>query len=1097
MRSIYTFCIIASCFLVVSSCAKEERNFLALDAEKTGVYFQNTLTPSPELNILNYLYYYNGAGVLAADFNNDGKIDLFFTGNQVADVLYLNQGNFNFTKGQEFPKNLKNGNWSTGATYVDINNDGLLDIYICKASGYGALKGRNQLWVNQGTDKNQLPSFKEEASKYGLDFSGLSTHAAFFDYDLDGDLDLYLLNHSVHPNRNYGHGGLREGYHPQFGDVLFQNNNGYFEDRSEEAGIFQGRIGYGLGLSIGDINGDQYPDIYVGNDFFENDYLYLNQKDGTFREVISNDPLQLGHTTHYSMGNSLADLNNDGKLDILSLDMLPENLKTYKTSGLEYGYPIYRQYLAKNYAPQYMQNTLHINIDGERFSEIAQLSGIAATEWSWGVLPADFDNDGLTDIFISNGILGATNDMDYMNFIANEDIQKRIDKGMAKTDLPLTKEIPEKKVPNYFFSNTGDLQFINQTSSWFDDDPTFSHGSVYADLDNDGDLDLVVNNTNDPVGIFKNNSPLSNSLKVQFRGSSKNQLGIGATVSLFGTQNQTQQNFPVKGYLSTVPPELHFGVGTDTLIDSLIVNWPDGKQQKLVKVPANKLLTLAYENASFEAIEITKRVPAITKYSVLDSIIDFKHQENVSVDFDREPLIPYAGSNEGPSIAIADVNHDQREDIFIGGAKKQPSALFLQDANGGFQQVKTNVFELLAIREVIASTFFDANGDGWLDLLVGYGGNEFQSGKNLHPELFINQQGTLHRLPSAIPPALEANISDIEATDLDGDGDFDLILATDQMPGNFGHGAKNYILFNDGQGNFEDSTASFAPNFRDFGSIKELKVVDFNKDGKKDIIAVGHWNPIGLFLNNGKTLVLTQATGLENTEGLWESIEVVDIDKDGDLDIICGNWGLNSKLTASLEKPLSLYRNDFDGNGQEEAIVTYYHGVVETPFASKDELVKQLPILNKEFLSYAKFADASIQELFGRDQLADSYTKEVFTLETTLFKNLGNNQFQILELPLMAMASQIRKILVKDLDEDGFPELILLGNNHHISTQLGRLDALHGLILKNNGKGEYKEIEHLKIDGQVNDAVPINHSGKTAFLVARNNQTPVLLKVNE
>ena len=511
--------------------------FSLVPSSRSNLDFTNKLTNSEELNILTYLYYYNGAGVSAADFNNDNLIDLYFTGNQVADELYINRGGLKFEKVTKTTGINNSTNWTTGVTHVDINNDGLLDIYVCKASGYRGLEGRNLLYVNQGVNKNGIPLFKEQAKDFGLDFSGLSTHSAFFDYDLDGDLDMYLLNHSVHPNRMYGNGSVRESYDSISGDVFFKNQDGVYVDVTKETGIYQGRIGYGLGLSVSDVNNDGYPDVYVGNDFYENDYLYINQQNGTFKEIISSDISRLGHTTHFSMGSAIADINNDGLSDILSLDMLPEDLETYKTSGLEYAYPIYRQYLKNGYAPQFMQNTLHLNLGETYFSEIAELSGISATEWSWGALLADFDNDGYKDAYISNGIKGATNDMDFMNFIANEGIQRRIDAGMGKKDMPLVNEIPEKKVSNYFFKNNTDLTFSNATDEWFEKRPSFSNGCIYADLDNDGDLDIVVNNVDEDAYLLENNSNSKNYLKVEFSGPPKNRFGIGTKVVAYSNGN--------------------------------------------------------------------------------------------------------------------------------------------------------------------------------------------------------------------------------------------------------------------------------------------------------------------------------------------------------------------------------------------------------------------------------------------------------------------------------------------------------------------------------------------------------------------------------
>ncbi|MEO0573743.1 MAG: VCBS repeat-containing protein, partial [Bacteroidota bacterium] len=890
-------------FFLVTACSRNEEYLLiGLNQEKTGIYFSNTLKNSPSLNILNYLYYYNGAGVVAADFNNDGYIDLFFSGNQVQDELYINQGNLSFKPTTTISGMVPTSSWSTGATHVDINNDGLLDIYICKVSGYHHLTGKNLLYVNQGTDAEGVPIFKEVAAEYGLDFSGMSTHAAFFDYDLDGDMDMYLLNHSVHPNRNYGQGKLRQGYHPQFGDILFRNNNGHFEDVSEEAGIFQGKIGYGLGISIADVNNDSYPDIYVGNDFFENDYLYINQKDGRFKEIISNDNMKLGHTTHFSMGNTIADLNNDGLSDIVSLDMLPENLETYKSSGLEYAYPIYRQYLNKGYSPQYMQNTFHVNIDGQNFSEIAYLSGIAATEWSWGVLPLDLDNDGYKDLFISNGIVGATNDMDYMNFIANEDIQRRIDNGLHQNDLPMVQEIPQKKVPNYVFRNRGNLTFENVSSYWIKSTPTFSNGSVYADFDNDGDLDLVINTINEPVIFLENTSLGTNSITLKFNGPENNLFGIGAKVILYSSEMQVQENFPTKGYLSTVPPELYFGLGKDSIIDSLKVKWPDGKIQSLRDIKANQTIVFNHREA---IAENNKTQSYKNRFVVIDSVIPFAHNENISLDFDREPLVPFSSSNEGPSVAINDINNDNRQDIFIGGAKRQSSRLFVQQSDGNFVPVQNSLFEKNNIKETTCSHFFDANGDGWQDLVVGYGGNEFAVGQNVRPQLYINHNGILEVHENAFNPSIEGNLASIKTTDFDEDGDLDLILIADRKPGNFGETPESFVLFNNGKGYFEDVTPIFAPDFRSLGNLKDIEILDLNADGKKDVIAIGHWIPISIFLNNGKQLQLQKNSSLEQTQGWWNSIEMADFDNDGDLDMMCGNWGLNTKFNASVKKPIT------------------------------------------------------------------------------------------------------------------------------------------------------------------------------------------------
>ena len=1088
MRAIffYSLCIL----LVFSNCSKNNHLFVVKDQNSTNISFSNTLENKPDLNILNYLYYYNGAGVVAADFNNDGFIDIFFTGNQVQDELYLNKGDFVFENITKKAGLTGVTSWSTGATHVDINSDGLLDLYICKVSGHNDLKGKNLLYINQGVDTDGVPQFKESAETYGLDFSGLSTHASFFDYDLDGDLDLYLLNHSVYPNRNYGHGNLRKGYDALAGDVLFENKEGVFIDRTEFAKIFQGRIGYGLGLSVADINNDGYPDLYVGNDFFENDYLYINQQDGTFHEILSTEADKLGHTTHFSMGNTIADINNDGLVDIISMDMLPENLQTYKSSGLEYGYPIYRQYLNKGYAPQYMQNTLHLNLDGSRLSEIANISGISATEWSWGSLAADFDNDGHKDLFVSNGILGATNDMDYMSFIASEAIQKRIDQGMNDADMPLVQEIPEKKVANYFFHNKGDLTFKDVTSEWMNEKPSFSNGTVYADLDNDGDLDIIVNNINDVATVLENTSQLNNYLQITFKGPKKNRFGIGTKAVLFCSgKQQVKENFPVTGYLSAVAPEVHFGLGTDTIIDSLKIYWPDGKMERLTNLKGNSKILVDYSTA-YLGTSISDM--AAKGFTINKNPLSFKHEENISLDFDREPLIPFAYSNEGPTIAVGDSNNDGLEDVFITGAKKQSDRLYEQTTEGQFKISDTS-FEEFSGREGTASLFFDANGDGLQDLIVAYGGNEFGSGPNIRPQLFLNLDGTLKAV-EAFAIDIEGHISSINTGDLNNDGHLDLVMTSGSIPGSFGKTPRNYVLLNDGKGYFREATSTFAPDFQFLGNLMDAKITDINDDGHLDIVAVGHWTPISIFLGNGTALQLQTENGLHDKKGLWNTVSIADMDNDGDLDILCGNWGLNSKLQASTKEPLALYRYDFDANGTVESVMTYFHKGVETPFASKDELTKQLPFLNKRFLSYAAFATASLDDLFGNEVLEKARLKEVNTLRTSYFENIGDEHYLERELPLLAQSSQVRDITVDDFNADGALDILLTGNNFHISTQLGRLDALHGLVLYNDGSGNFVDnFEHLEIDGQVNAIAPLKIADKEGYLIGRNDDQPIFL----
>lgn len=1091
----FEFLFILIFLFLLNSCSDTKLFELKDD---TGIQFNNKLLPTPDLNILTYLYYYNGAGIAAGDFNNDGLIDLYFTGNQVQDKLYLNKGKFQFEDITQKAGINNSDGWTTGITIVDINNDGLLDIYICKVGDYQKIKkGHNLLYINQGVAVGGSPMFIEEAVNYNLDIVSFSTQASFFDYDLDGDLDMFLLNHSVFPNRTYGNGKQRYQIDSLSGDMLFKNENGKFIDVSKEAKIFQGKIGYGLGVSISDVNNDGYPDIYVGNDFFENDYLYINQKDGTFEEIISKNETKLGHTTHFSMGNDIADLNNDGFTDIISLDMLPGDIETYKTSGTEFNNQIYSQYLKKGYNPQYMQNTLHLNTGKASFAEIAFASGIAATDWSWAPLIVDLDNDGFKDIFISNGIKGATNDMDFMNFIANDKIQKRINNGMSQEDLAFTNELPEKKLSNYFFKNNGNLTFSNYTNKWFEEVLSFSNGAIYADLDNDGDLDIVVNNVNDRAFILENKSETGNNfLKIKFEGASKNILGIGAKVIVhLDSLTITNENFLSRGYLSAVAPELTIGIGRHNLADSLTVIWPGGKFQTLKNIKSNLLIVFKYNEASgsyYSKSSTNKHFLTNVK-----SPINFKHLELPSYEFNREPLIPYTKGYEGPKISIGDINADGLDDIYIGGAKKQPGELYIQDDNGIFSISLQEDFEKNSINEDTDNIFFDADNDGDIDLLVVSGGNEFKSGTALRPRLYLNENGTF-KLSDAFEN-IEINASVVKTFDFDADGDQDIIIGANVLPQQFGKSAKNYIFENDGHGNFKDVSATYAVEFSNIGLVEDIEIVDINGDELPDIIAVGHWMPISIFINDGKKFKLQSNNNLNYSNGWWNTIKAEDFDNDGDIDFVVGNWGLNTRLKASKQKPLQLYRNDFDDNGSVEQIVTYYSQGKETVFSSKDELTKQLPMLNKKFLSYAEFAKTEFSGLFTKEKIKNAYKKQVYELASCYFENTGNGKFNKITLPFLAQISSVKTLYLSDFDSDGFMDILIAGNDYEISTQLGRLDAFHGLLLLNDQKGFFtiKTNQSFDISGPARDIKKLKVNGIDYLLVSINNNTPVLLKNNE
>jgi len=1085
--------------IVTLSCQKSSPLFKKLSVTDTNISFQNTIKNTAQLNILNYLYFYNGAGVAAGDFNNDSLVDLYFVANQAEDKLYLNNGNLQFDEIVLKTSTPTPKKWATGVTTVDINNDGLLDIYICMVGEYS--NSKNILYVNKGVE-NGIPKFENEAAKYGLDIRGYSTQAVFFDYDLDLDLDMFLLNHSVHPNRTYGNGSIRETYDAESGDKIFENIDGYFVDVTKNKGIFQGKTGYGLGLSISDINNDGYPDIYVGNDFFENDYLYINQQDKTFIDIISTNSTALGHSSHFSMGNAIADINNDGNTDILSLDMLPDDLHIYKISGLEFPYPTYEQYLKNGYSPQYMQNTLHVNNGNNTFSEIAFMSGIAATEWSWNPLIADFDNDGFKDIYITNGILGATNDMDFINFISNDKIQKSIDKGLEENDFHLFEEIPERKATNYFYNNNGDNTFKDATSQWTNPEESFSNGAVYVDLDNDGDLDVVVNNVNQEAYILENTSnstSANNFIKINFKGPIENRNGIGSKVLVYQHGRPIlYENYTTRGYLSSVEPKLNIGIGTEKTIDSLVVIWTNGFHQTINNLNTNQEITLDFSEANQSNYYSKIISPRQQFLANATSPINFTHKDTYTLDFNKNPLIPFAMSNVGPCISIADINNDTLDDIFITGGKTQASELFLQQTDASFVSSQNDLFKRDALSEDTNSLFFNANGDSYLDLLIVSGGNEFTEGKSLNPRLYLNDNGVFIKDEVAFKD-VETNGSTVKTVDLDNDGDLDISITSNTVSNAFGKTPEQYLFLNDGHGNFKNVTSEFAQEFQFLGNVTDVVWKDIDFNGFDDLIVSGLWMPITVFLNDGKSLKLEKMEGLQGTNGWWNTIIVEDFDKDGDFDMVAGNWGLNTRLKANLEMPITLYNYDFDDNGSEESIVTYFYKGEETPFSTKDELAKQMPFINKKYLSYNAFAKASIKEILPVNKLENASKKMCYELATCYFENLGNNNYKKHQLPINSQISSVNAIYADDFNGDGFLDLLYAGNNYEINTQLGRLDASHGGVLLNNMKGNFipQNNPTFNISGPARSINKIAINSKMYYIIGINNNTPIFLNKNE
>ena len=1098
MKVHFRFFISLLILLGFLSCDQKQSLFDRIDPSVSGVHFSNQLNEKSSLNIFNYLYYYNGSGVAVGDYNNDGKIDIYFTANEAPDRLYLNKDDFKFQEVTSRAGIENSSGWTTGVSNIDINNDGWMDLYICKVSGVENVQGHNLLYINQGNNEQGIPVFKESSKEYGLDFSGFSTQAVFLDYDRDGDLDMYLLNHSVHPNRTYGNGSKRNTFDEKSGDRFYENNDGKFVDVSANTGIHQGVIGYGLGISVGDLNDDGYPDIYVGNDFFENDYLYINQQNKSFLDLISTNPERLGHTTHFSMGNDIADMNNDGKPDIISLDMLPEDLETYKTSGVEYPYQTYSNYLKNGFSPQYMQNTLHINSGDLNFSETAFLSGIAASEWSWGALMADFDNDMNKDLFITNGIKGVTNDMDFIKYVSNEKIQRKLSEGGKADYSQVIRELPEKKVSNYIFQNNGNNTFKDRSKDWLDPQPGFSHGLAYADFDNDGDLDLVVNNMDEEAGIFRNNSEKllnpNNFLNFSLKGGSKNPLGIGAKIKVFANgKTQVQEHYLSRGYLSSAAPGLHFGLGKMKKADSVQVIWPNGSCETKYEVAANQLLQFDIENSKQVKLSENLKNPLLT---VLDSVLPYRHVEQSTLEFNRDILIPFAYTNLSPRLSVKDIDGDNLEDVVFGGGKSQPASIWKQNKEGKFEASELEIFNKNAISEDTDQLIFDADGDGDQDILIVSGGNEFKTGTALQPRLYINQKGNFQLNENAFKEVF-LNASRVQAVDIDNDGDLDISISANIVPHEYGKTPRQFLFENDGKGNFKDVTNQFSSAFKNVGMVQDICWLDINGDDFPDAILAGHWMPVKIFLNDGRRLK-ELAAGLGQTKGWWNTIKVADFDKDGDLDIVAGNWGLNSRLSASSRKPVKLYLNDFDENGTIDPVMTYFYGNTETPFSSKDELDKQMPFLKKKYPNYTDYSKARFQDLLPAGKLQKAEKKEVYELASCYFENIGNNHFKKHLLPFEAQVSAIFAIQNYDFNNDGYEDLLIAGNNYEISTQLGRLDASHGTLLINDKKGFF-EVSHASIpdiSGPARDIKKIHIGNDDCFIISMNNNKPVILKSN-
>ncbi len=1088
----------------LSSCSSHQKQsflFETLDSKTTGLTFANHLTSTDSFNLFKYMYFYNGAGIGAGDFNNDGKIDLFFSSNQGNNTLYLNKGKLHFEDVTAEAKIPKKKAWNTGVSVVDINNDGLLDIYICRVGNYKILKSQNQLLVCQGMDKNGVPYYADKAHEYGLDFSGFSSQAVFFDYDMDGDLDMFLLNHSVHENGSFRPRKDFIGTYSELsGDRMYRNDGNHFTDVTHESKINSSAISYGLGVVVADINLDGYPDLYIGNDFHENDYLYINQKDGTFKEDIND---QVMHTSKFTMGVDAADVTNDGYPEIISMDMLPADPYILKRSLGENEYDIFNTKIREGYNYQYTRNNLQLNRGNGMFSEIGLYSGVAATDWSWSPLWMDFDNDGLKDLFISNGIPKRMNDIDYINFISGQEIQQKLaDDKIQPNDAILIDKFPKIKIPNKFFKNNGDLVFQDLEQQIGNDKSTYSNGAVYADFDNDGDLDVVVNNIDEPAILYENKNNdfrHKSSVDIKLKGPEKNINAIGSKVVVFANKGiRVYEKFPVHGFLSGMEESLHIGLNT-TKIDSMFLIWPDNTFQSVALSKDTSSLTLIYQKGLplFDYKKITdyyKPSGFPVKDITADVGLAYNHIENSFPEFDREPLIPHMLSTEGPALAVADVNRDGLEDMFIGSAKGNKSAVFLQTQKGKFTKCKVPALNNDSTFEDTDACLTDVNNDGNPDLVVASGGNEYYGEDNfLSPRVYLND-GKAHF--TAVANAFDhlyINASCVAPCDFNGDGYMDLFIGGRDVPWNYGQTPRSYLLLNDKTGRFKDVTSLYAKDLSYAGFVTQGLWFDIDKDGDKDLILSLEWDGITAFINNKG--IFTKKV-LTDKKGWWNFVLPYDIDNDGDIDLIAGNLGLNSRLKASEKEPVKLYFNDFDNNEKKEQVLTYYLKGKEIPFANKAELEKQMPFLKKKFLYASDFAKASLEEIFTSRKLGEAKTYTADYFSNAVLINNGKLDFTTQAMPWQAQLTSYRDAVILDANGDHLPDIFLAGNYYENNIEMGRYDADFGTLLINHGGDKFsaETLNGLQIKGQSRHIKKIAIANKEAFVIARNNDSAIIIQ---
>lgn len=1079
--------------LIIASCKRNEPKeiitpneekpplFTLLTPQLTKIDFQNTLTEGLNANVLMYEYLYNGGGVATGDFNDDGLIDIYFTSNMGDNKFYLNKGNMQFQDVTQISKVAgRSGPWKTGVTAVDINGDNKLDLYICYSGALPEEKRANQLFINMGNNENGIPIFEEKAMEYGLASTAFSNQAYFFDYDHDGDLDMLLLNHNPKSlpilNEVSTANFLRKD-DPLQGVRLYQQTKGKFVDVTVKVGISGSALTYGLGLGISDLDNDGWEDFYISNDYAIPDYLYMNNGDGTFTNKLKE---KIGHTSHFSMGNDIADINNDGWTDIFTLDMLPEDNKRQKLLLAPDKYEKFDLNVRSGFHYQYMRNMLQLNNGNGTFSEIGQFAGISNTDWSWAALLADYDNDGWKDLFVTNGYVRDYTNLDFINYMDSYAQSK----GRLKREdvLEIIKKMPASDVSNYMFSNTNGTSFLNTTKSFGLDKPANSNGAAYADLDNDGDLDLIVNNLNQPAFIYRNESQGSGNYYVQLKlnGPKYNTQGIGAKVKLYQKQKQqTVEQFPTRGYLSNVSPILHFGLGNESMVDSIVVFWNNGKRQTLTNIVPNQRIEIHEKDA---VSHTTKPIKQEIVFVEVPSPINYKSTGANVNDFKRQSLLIEQFSHSGPVIVKGDINNDGLEDIFIGGEKGQSAVIYIQEKNKSFTKKLVPIFEMARDSHDVGAVIFDADGDGNPDIYVASGGyhDYAENDSRLQDRLYFGDgKGNFVRKDGSLPKIIGSK-GCVTLVDVNFDGYQDLFVGGRVVPGMFPEIPESYLLINDGKGNFTNEIKNIAPELEHLGMINDAKWIDIDGDSIQELVVVGNWMPITVFKNSsGKLHDKTLLFFDKLYSGWWNTLEVSDFNNDGKPDLIAGNLGTNTQFQPTHDEPAELYYKDFDQNGSVDPLFCYYIQGKSYPYITRDELLGQLGGLRSRFTNYESYANATITDIIGAKELASAGRLTANHMRTTLFLSSANGVFQEMNLPDRVQYAPVSAIVVSDFNKDGNNDLILLGNSSYYKLRIGKFDANYGTLLMGNGDGTFNYIDQqtsgLKIFGNVKNAQMIDN----------------------